>query len=291
MGMDAYAFASMLSVFLFGLALGSYLVSWFLKKGMHAAIPKLGIIQLLIGISVLFSVVLMNNLYGFLHNFDAFLPPSSYWGSFVFLIAIAAAIMAIPSLLMGMAFPLALKITINGRSNVGAGVGTIYAANTIGSVFGSIVAGFISLPLIGVMKSIVVAGSIFLLVAAVLFTTAWEYRKIAANTAAIALAAGSFMLMFTYAPSLKDALSRGLGPDNRLIYFKETVTGDVEVTQSSTEGKILKVDGRQVAGDGATDIALAPVPGPSHVTPEKKPENSARCRFRSRRHFRIDPAV
>ncbi len=118
--------------------------------------------------------------------------------------------MAIPSLLMGMAFPLALKITINGRMNVGAGVGTIYAANTIGSVFGSIVAGFISLPLIGVMKSIVVAGSIFLLVAAVLFTTAWEYRKIAANTAAIALAAGSFMLMFTYAPSLKDALSRGL---------------------------------------------------------------------------------
>jgi len=260
MGMDAYAFASMLAVFLFGLALGSCLVSWFMQKGMHGAILKLGIIQLLIGLSVIFSAILIDNLYGFMHNFDSFLPPSSYWGSFAFLIAIAAVIMAIPSLLMGMAFPLALRISLNGRPTIGAGVGAIYAANTIGSVFGSLAAGFVSLPLVGVMKSIVIAGAAFLLIAAVLLTTAGEYRKIAANSAALVLAAASLILLFAWAPSLKDALARGLGPDNRLIYFKETVTGDVEVTQSGSEGKMLKIDGRQVAGDGATDL-------PSHRYP------------------------
>ena len=166
MGMDSYAFASMLAVFLFGLALGSFLVSR-LAKNMSGAIMKLAVIELLIGLSVLISTALINNMYGITHNLENAFAITTFWGSFVYLLAIAAAIMAIPTLLMGMAFPLALKVILNGKTNIGASVGAMYAANTIGSVFGALLAGFVALPLIGVMRSIVIAGSIFLLVSAV----------------------------------------------------------------------------------------------------------------------------
>jgi spermidine synthase len=256
MGMDAYAFASMLAVFLSGLALGSFLVSRFVKN-MNGAILKLGIIEALIGVAVIISTVLITDMYGIMHNLEHHFSTNSFWGSFVFLFTIAATIMAAPALLMGMAFPLALKVSLAGKTNIGTRVGLVYGANTIGSVFGSLLAGFVALPLIGAMKSIVIAGGIFLLIAAVLIMTAREYRKTAVNAGAILLAAASLVLMFTYAPDFKDALSRGLNEGEQLIYFKETVTGDVEVTESRSAdyGRILRIDGRQVACDGQTDVA------------------------------------
>jgi Spermidine synthase len=280
MGMDAYAFASMLAVFLFGLAFGSFLVSR-LAKNMSGAIRKLAIIELLIGFSVLFSTVLIYNMYGVMHGLENTLAITTFWGSFVYLIALAAAIMALPTLLMGMAFPLALKVILNGKTNIGAGVGTVYAANTIGSVFGALLAGFVALPLIGVMRSIVIAGSIFLLVAAVLFMTAWEYRKTAINAAAIAIAALSIIVMFGYTPDLSDALTNGLNEGEKLLYFKETITGDVQVaeSQSADYGRILRIDGRQVASDGQVDVASHKYPAHLMVFLKDRPKTALLIAF------------
>jgi spermidine synthase len=255
MGMDSYAFASMLSVFLFGLALGSFLVSR-LAKNMNGAIKKLAVIELLIGISVLVSTALITNMYSITHGLENTFAITTFLGSFVYLIAIAAVIMALPTLLMGMAFPLALKVILNGKTNIGAGVGAVYAANTIGSVFGALLAGFVALPLIGVMRSIVIAGCIFLVVAAILFMTATQYRKTSIG-AALALAVLSLSLMFGYTPDLRDALTQGLSAGEKLLYFKETITGDIQVTENPSidYGRILRIDGRQVASDGQVDVA------------------------------------
>ncbi|MGB7566245.1 MAG: fused MFS/spermidine synthase [Chitinivibrionales bacterium] len=280
MGMDSYAFASMLSVFLFGLALGSFLVSR-LAKNMSGAIMKLAVIELLIGLSVLISTALINNMYGVMHNLENTFAITTFWGSFFYLIALAAVIMALPTLLMGMAFPLALKIILNGKTNIGAGVGAVYAANTIGSVFGALLAGFVALPLIGVMRSIVIAGAIFLLVAAILFMAASEYRKTAVNAAAIALAALSFMVMIGYTPDLRDALAQGLNKGEKLLYFKETITGDVQVTesQSADYGRILRIDGRMVASDGQVDVASHKYPAHLMVFLNNRPKSALLIAF------------
>ncbi len=280
MGMDAYAFASMLGVFLSGLALGSFCVARFVKN-MNGAILKLGIIEALIGVAVIISTVLIIDMYGVMHNLEHHLSTNSFWGSFVFLFTIAATIMAAPTLLMGMAFPLALNVSLAGKTDIGTRVGLVYAANTIGSVFGALLAGFVALPLIGAMKSIVFAGGIFLLIAAVLIVTAWEYRKRTANVGAIICAAATLVLMFTYAPDFKDALSRGLNEGEQLIYFKETVTGDVEVTESRSAdyGRILRIDGRQVACDGLTDVASHKYPAHLMVFLDKHPKNALLIAF------------
>jgi spermidine synthase len=280
MGMDSYAFTSMLSVFLFGLALGSFLVSR-LSKNMNGAIKKLAVIELLIGMSVLLSTALISNMYGIMYNLENTIAITTFLGSFVYLITQAAVIMALPTLLMGMAFPLALKIILNGKTNIGAGVGAVYAANTIGSVFGALLAGFVALPLIGVMRSIVIAGCIFLLVAAVLFMAASGYRKTAVNAAAIAIAALSILLMIGYTPDLKDALMQGLNEGEKLLYFKETITGDVQVaeSQSADYGRILRIDGRQVASDGQVDVASHKYPAHLMVFLNNRPKTALLIAF------------
>jgi spermidine synthase len=278
MGMDAYAFASMLAVFLSGLAIGSFIVSRFVRN-LNGAIMKLAIIELLIGISVFISIAAIENMYGLMHGLEKTLTISTFRGAFVFFISIAAAIMALPTLLMGMAFPLALKIGLDGRRSVGAGVGTVYAANTIGSVFGALAAGFAVLPLAGVMKSVIIAGGVFIIVAAVLFMTVWEYRKAVVNAAALALCAGSAVLMLAWAPDFRKTLVKGFGGDEILLYFKETITGDVEVTESVQEGKSLKIDGVHVASDGQTDVASHKYPAHLMLFLKEHPENALLVAF------------
>ena len=60
---------------------------------------------------------------------------------------------ALPSLLMGCAFPLANAIVQQAESSVGRHAGLLYLANTAGAVCGSLVAGFVLLPAFGIQTS------------------------------------------------------------------------------------------------------------------------------------------
>ena len=60
---------------------------------------------------------------------------------------------AAPSLLMGCAFPLANSIVQHAEASVGRYAGALYLANTAGAVCGSLVAGFVLLPSLGIQTS------------------------------------------------------------------------------------------------------------------------------------------
>jgi len=60
---------------------------------------------------------------------------------------------ALPSLLMGCAFPLANAIVQQAEASVGRHAGLLYLANTAGAVCGSLVAGFVLLPALGIQTS------------------------------------------------------------------------------------------------------------------------------------------
>ena len=63
------------------------------------------------------------------------------------------AVAGIPSLLMGFAFPLANALTQRAESRVGSRAGLLYLANTAGAVGGSLAAGFLLLPVLGIQGS------------------------------------------------------------------------------------------------------------------------------------------
>ena len=60
---------------------------------------------------------------------------------------------AVPALLMGFAFPLANAIVQSTERFVGRRAGVLYLSNTVGAVCGSLVAGFLLLPTVGIQAS------------------------------------------------------------------------------------------------------------------------------------------
>jgi len=59
----------------------------------------------------------------------------------------------VPALLMGFAFPLANGVIQRAESSVGRRAGVLYLSNTVGAVCGSLAAGFLLLPMLGIQGS------------------------------------------------------------------------------------------------------------------------------------------
>ena len=70
----------------------------------------------------------------------------------------------VPSVLMGFAFPLANAIVQTSEHKVGRRAGILYLANTLGALGGSLLSGFVLLPLLGLKWSIAILLAVALLV-------------------------------------------------------------------------------------------------------------------------------
>jgi len=73
---------------------------------------------------------------------------NGFWGREVVRATVAAAILVVPTVLMGLTFPLVLR-SIAQRADVGAWVGSLTVSNTLGAIFGSLLAGYVLLPSFG----------------------------------------------------------------------------------------------------------------------------------------------
>ena len=63
-------------------------------------------------------------------------------------------LMFIPTLLMGATFPIVVRIMTKDYGSIGNWTGKLYAINTFGCILGSIVAGFVLIPLLGIKLSL-----------------------------------------------------------------------------------------------------------------------------------------
>ena len=149
-----YSFSSILAVYLLGIALGAAVASLLLRV-MKAPVLLFGIFQLLLA----GAVVLGSSVFTSLPDLQATLIARSR-GSATALFGgeagVTARIVLLPTFFLGALFPLAAAIYQRGR-RAGASVGAIYAANTFGSIAGSILTGFVLVPAIGALRAILAA--------------------------------------------------------------------------------------------------------------------------------------
>ena len=88
------------------------------------------------------------------------------FGNQVLLWSVAAVVVVGPTALVaGFQFPLMLAIAGQGREHVGADVGRVYAANTLGAIVGSLLGGFWLLPAIGAVRLWIGAAVVLAIVA------------------------------------------------------------------------------------------------------------------------------
>ena len=163
-GSSIYSFSTMLVTFLIGLALGGFFYARVLGQR-EARLSTFGLIELWVGLSALATIPLFEKLpliflrllHGFGETFTVFL---------YLQIFLSALVMFIPTLLLGMTFPLVARLFTQSLYRVGSGVGSSYAANTVGAVLGAFAGGFILIPNLGVQNTIIFAVVMNLLVGA-----------------------------------------------------------------------------------------------------------------------------
>jgi len=266
LSMDSYAFAAMLSVILAGMGLGS-LISILVAKKIKQDKRFLIILEFLIGVFVLVSVDMIQNSVRIKSGLENLL---NNWGSIKFIyhiispitlsqLLLSACILLIPSILMGIAFPVFTSLYVRLYGNVGKGVGNIYAANTFGAILGSLAMGFVLMPVFGLLPSIGIMSGIYFLSACMLFfvfSSEKLKRKLLKLTSIAAIAILLFIATdFNSINFLKTTLSNGNAEQaEKLLYFKENATGDVLVKESKTYGHEMLIDGVQVASDGDFDL-------------------------------------
>ena len=248
-----YAFASMLAAVLAGLAIGSYLVTpWLRRRANWLAI--LGATEIAIGLTALlsaFALVRANDVMVWLFSMLETLNPPY---DFVLPLLFAAAFAILPTaILLGAAFPMGLILwTTGGRqddSRVGRRVGALYALNVAGAIVGSLAGGFILIPLLGAQHSLVLIAAIPLVGGLALFWMAQpSSRVVVSGVAVAAFAAAAFLL-----PDVFVDVIRSRYPGHHVLWHAEDAQATVSVVRHG-EQRVLLIDGMHHASDGSSMI-------------------------------------
>jgi spermidine synthase len=250
LGPTAYAFTLMLASVLAGIALGSWIVTP-LMKGARASKARdwlaiLAVAELAIG----FASVLSFTTLGDRWTLPGWLQPmlARPWMDYLVPVMLSSLATILPTaVLLGLAFPIGLHIwTGAGNPGIAKRIGVFYSVNVCGAIAGSIVAGFLLLPLLGSRPSLIVISSLSLASGLVLLATAWPRRR--AVTAAL-LVLPLFVAASRSVPDLFDRALRDQYRGQHLYWREEGVQTTVSVLVRPPSNLILYLDGRHQASD------------------------------------------
>jgi spermidine synthase len=182
-GSAPFAVATVLSVFMGGLALGSWAVGCYinrisLKSDLLALYGKL---EIAIGVYALFLPFLIKTAtpfyawaYDFLFEYFWFYQFFAFLGAFVLLI--------LPATLMGGTMPVLCQFYISRIDHLGTRTGRIYGLNSIGAAFGAILCGFVLISSLGVQKTLYVAAGVNFFVGLLCILVSYQKEKYFAGT-------------------------------------------------------------------------------------------------------------
>jgi spermidine synthase len=255
-GMIVYTFSAMLTVFLAGFAIGSYIGSLLADKIKRLTEVFAGL-QIAVGLLCILTVPLLIRLHLFeetINRYVAFIT-DPYWQNMSAFFLLSVAFIFVPSLLLGSVFPIAVRIYTNDIGRIGHKVGAVYAANTIGAILGSIAAGFVLVPAFGTRQSLIFTAVINLFIAFLVFfpllSHKYNRRALISRTAGFSFALLiCFMLAYHFwmdDESIKALFAMG-NENVKIIYADEGVGGTITVEQMPDYSRRLAINGINVAG-------------------------------------------
>lgn len=173
-GNTSYAFSLILSCFLVGIAAGGWLYARLARPEMDEKGIYLSFIAAM-GCFILLTSPFYDRLaylFQYIHEFSG----ERWWLLSLHNWLAAFAIMGPPAILSGALLPASVALINPGQNRTGSGVGLVVSHNTLGAVFGSLTAGFIMVPAMGLQNSFLILGLLNLALAGLLLL--WFYRNI-----------------------------------------------------------------------------------------------------------------
>ncbi|MCC7392831.1 fused MFS/spermidine synthase, partial [Candidatus Sumerlaeota bacterium] len=129
---------------------------------------------------------------------------------------------------------------------VGADVGRVYAANTVGAILGSFAAGFILIPLLGITKLIALLSAVSLLAAATLFAA---NRALDARMRSI-LSVGAVIaaIIIPLRVGFSNAKLQRIQANETIVHYEEGAMATISVVENNSGDRMIYVDDVGVAG-------------------------------------------
>ena len=161
-GSTQFAVSTILTAFMGGLALGSYLFGRIVDRR-NDPVRLYGILEIGIGLYALAVPFLFDQLvpvYRWIWN--QFEPDFFVFSLLRFVFALA--VLIVPTTLMGGTLPILSKFLVTREESIGLSVGSLYAVNTFGAVAGTALTGFVLIPVWGTNRTIILAAALNLVV-------------------------------------------------------------------------------------------------------------------------------
>ncbi len=280
LGASTHSFELMLSAFITGLALGGF---WIRKRIDTVADPiaLAGGIQIIMGLLAMSTIPLYNFTYEVMGVVLSALDRTETGYLFYSMTghAICLFIMLPTTICAGMTFPLFTAILL--RNNYGErSIGYIYSANTLGAIAAVFFTIFFGLPLLGLKGSIILGGSIDIVLGfalLVIFVKNIRVFKTAVYfvLSVVVLSATYFLADIDKSRIISAVYRTGnslFTQANEILFYKDGRTATISVTKLdndnvviATNGKpdaaiVMKVDADMPSEDEITMVMLAALP-------------------------------
>jgi spermidine synthase len=278
-GSTTYAFSTVLLVYLTALGLGAALVSRLGPRIRRTGASRALCLAFVAGAALtLIAVWLADRLPAIYMSLYAISERAELSGLILRGLISGFVVLFPPVLAAGTILPLTIMASApeDGRGT-GRAVGRVYAINTIGSIVGSVLGGFVLVPFLGSQHTLLGLGAVSAAMGAVFLTQAERPGWLRPATVATAIAV---LLGFLLLPAWNQALLHAgvfepgrYGPSmegilddsgEKTIFHREGLSASVLVSDFSSGVRSMRIDGRSNAsthpGDMSTQSMLALVP-------------------------------
>jgi spermidine synthase len=244
----SYAFTGMLASVLAGIAIGGLLAAR-IPYTPNTGVRVLLSLQLAIAVAVVVSFTL------FARSFEG-------GEQIIAPVATSLAIVFPAALLMGIGFPIALRLFAEGAHGESAAaaarrVGLLYAINTLGAIVGSLAGGFVLSPWLGSRQSLILGASAFALTGiALAISTGSRAVRVGAAVASV-----TFLATVSFVPDPTDAAFARRYVDDPTELWREEGAQTVVNVRSSLTRKTMYLDGLHQASDEPAMVLLHRVIG------------------------------
>jgi spermidine synthase len=281
LGPTTYAFSTVVAIFIIGIAGGAAIAS---RLAARANYPAVGLACSLLISAGLALAAASSVDWALLTIADIVSQPEYEFADVLRREVLLVSTLLLPmTVAFGAAFPFAVAMAGGRDETITEHIGVIYAVNTLGAILGSLLAGFVLVPMLGLHMTIRLVAAVGTLTAIViLIATPRTRSRMAGFALAAAVVVAIAMLPqwdpallssggYKYAPAMRGSNLETSLTAGELLSYREGSTGTVAVRRLT--GTIsLAIDGKvdaSNAGDMLTQRMLAHVPLLLHPNPKK----------------------
>lgn len=294
LGSTTYSFSLVLITFILGITLGSLGVYYFFHKIKHP-LRFLAICQIGLLISIFTTIPFYDRIpFWIWKEVSSETSEGVTYAAYLFKqFSYSSLMLIVPTLFMGMSFPVVSRLAVKKRESSGESIGKVYALNTMGTVLGSLLAGILLIPFIGIKNTL----DLTLLINFLLLLLIFNYLKDTKTSFKLITTVLVVMLSIYYWTNvdkekwaysiMTSVVTRKINREtppksfdsfidqrrndiDKILFYEEGVGGTIVVTKEG-ETVSLFTNGKGDAGsqgDLRTQINLAQTPMILHQNPE-----------------------